>query len=112
MDGWLAITNVSADSQKFYRGRLLARAVMAVQHLDQLGDVILRRVIWHPAHRHAVAFGQRNIEQSRRLFCVFEKQLVKIPKTKQQKRVGRNAFPQPLILLHHGSDCVPHHFTL
>ena len=31
--------------------------------LDQLRDVIMRCVIRHPAHRHAVAFSQRHVQQ-------------------------------------------------
>src|SRR2546430_1631196 len=45
----------------------------ATPRLDQLRDITLCRVIWHAAHRHAVAFLQRDIEQARCLLCVLKK---------------------------------------
>ncbi|KAG0506026.1 MAG: hypothetical protein Udaeo_06050 [Candidatus Udaeobacter sp.] len=65
-------------------------------------------MIRHTAHRHAVALGQRDVQQSRRLLGVIEKHLVEISEPKQQERVRRNAFPQPLVLLHHRSERVLH----
>src|SRR5262249_48430494 len=65
-------------------------------------------MIRHTAHWHAVALGQRHVQQGRRLFRVVEKHLVKIAESKQQERVRRNAFPQPLVLLHHRSKRVLH----
>ncbi|KAG0506490.1 MAG: hypothetical protein Udaeo_01220 [Candidatus Udaeobacter sp.] len=65
-------------------------------------------MIGHTAHRHAVALGQRHVQQSRRLFRVIEKHLVEIAEPEQQERVRRNAFSQPLVLLHHRSERVLH----
>src|SRR5438067_9505265 len=65
-------------------------------------------MIRHAAHRHAVAFSQRNIEQVRCLLCVFKEQLVKITQSEQQKRVSGNAAPQSPVLLHHRSKHVRH----
>ena len=84
----------------------------ALSRFDQLGDVILGGVIGHAAHRHLIALGQRDVEQGRCFLRVFEKQLVKIAQPEKQQRVGRNAFPQPLILLHHGSEALGHALNL
>jgi hypothetical protein len=65
-------------------------------------------MIRHTAHWHAIPPGQRHIKQSRRLLRVVEKHLVEIAEPKQQERVRRNAFSQPLILLHHRSKRVLH----
>src|SRR5262245_23048597 len=65
-------------------------------------------MVRHTAHRYAVALGQRHIQQTRRLFRVIEKHLIEIAEPKQQKRVWRNAFPQPLVLLHHRSERILH----
>jgi hypothetical protein len=68
----------------------------------------LRRVIWNTAHRHAIAFCQRDVQQTRCFFCVLEKELVKISEPKKQQRVVWDATPQPAVLLHHRSKRVLH----
>ena len=76
--------------------------------LDQLRDIILRGMIWHPAHRHAVAFRQRDIQQTSGFLRILEKQLVKIAEPKEQQHIRRDASAQPLVLLHHRSQRVRH----
>ena len=76
--------------------------------LISFANVPVRGMIRHTAHRHVVPLGQRDIQQSRRFFRVLEKHLVKIAQPKKQQRVRRNAFPQPLVLLHHRSKRVLH----
>ena len=80
--------------------------------LDELRDVTWRRVIRHAAHRHAVAMGQREIEQPGRFLGVLEKELVKIAEPKEQQRIRRHAGAQPLVLLHHRGKGVGHGFQL
>src|SRR6187397_3155737 len=65
-------------------------------------------MIRHTAHRHAVALGQCHVQQRRSLLRVVEKHFVEISEPKQQECVRRNAFPQPLVLLHHRSERVLH----
>ena len=65
-------------------------------------------MIGDATHRHAVALGQRYVQERRCFFRVVEKHLVKIAEPKQQQRIGRNAFPQSLVLLHHWRKCVLH----
>jgi hypothetical protein len=79
---------------------------------DQLRNVTWGRVIRHAAHRHFVPLGQRDIQQYRRFLRVFEKQFVKIAQSKKQERVRRDAFPQSLILLHHGGKRILHRSSL
>src|SRR5439155_2224100 len=69
-------------------------------------------MIRHTTHRHAVALGQRDVQKGRRFLRVVEKHLVEIAEPKQQERVRRNAFPQPLVLLHHRSKRVLHNGVL
>src|SRR6478752_3756618 len=69
-------------------------------------------MIRHTTHWHAIAVGQRDIQKGRRFLCVFEKHFVKIAEPKQQECVRRNAFPQPLVLLHHRSKRVLHNGIL
>ena len=72
---------------------------------NQLGQIRFIRVKWHAAHRDVRAFrltalGQRNIQDSRRDFCVIMKQLIKIthPVKKEHIRMRRL---QGQILRHH-----------
>ena len=76
--------------------------------LDEFRDIILSGVIRHAAHRHAVAMGEREIEQTGRFLRVVEKELVEIAQAKEQQRVRRHARAQPLVLLHHWSERVRH----
>src|SRR5439155_10668730 len=69
-------------------------------------------MIRHTTHWHAVALGQRDVQKGRRFLRVVEKHFVKIAEPKQQERVRRNAFPQPLVLLHHRSKRVLHNGIL
>ena len=56
------------------------------------------------AHRHAVARGERQVENLRAGLRVLEKHLVKIAEPEQQQRVlGQFAF-DAAILRHHGSE--------
>src|SRR5262245_13957316 len=80
----------------------------ALSGVDQSANVSLGGVIRHTTHRNAVAFGQRYVQQNRRLLRVIEKHFVEIAEPKQQERVLGNAFPQPLVLLHHRSERVLH----
>ena len=50
---------------------------------NQLRNVILRRVIRHSTHRHAVTLGQCNIEQRGRFFRILEKQFIKVAEPKK-----------------------------
>nr|WP_240435332.1 hypothetical protein [Ralstonia solanacearum] len=73
--------------------------------LDQLGQVLLDRVERHAGHadRQAVggaARGQRDVEQARGLFGVFEEQFVEVAHPVEDKRMGMRRF-QLEILLHH-----------
>ena len=69
-------------------------------------------MIRHTTHWHAIAVGQRDVQKGRRFLRVLEKHFVKIAEPKQQERVRRNAFPQPLVLLHHRSKRVLHNGIL
>src|SRR5271157_303018 len=71
--------------------------LLADRHLesfaDELGDVVLGRMIRHAAHGHGDAFflvarGQRDWQLARRDDGVFEEQLVKIAEAKEDERVG------------------------
>ncbi len=84
----------------------------APPRLDELRDVTWRRVVRHPAHRHAIAMSQREIEQAGSLLGVVEKELVKIAEPKEQQGIRRHAGAQPLVLLHHGGKGVGHGFQL
>jgi GNAT superfamily N-acetyltransferase len=96
--------------------RLRFAGLIANRHasacLDELRDVSSRCVIWHAAHRNAVSFRQRHIEQPRRFLSILEKQFVKIAQPKKQQCVRRNTFPQPLILLHHRGQRVLHRMSM
>src|SRR6266850_1426873 len=69
-------------------------------------------MIRHTTHRDAVALGQRDVQKSRRFLRVLEKHFVKIAEPKKQECVSRNAFPQPLVLLHHRRKRVLHNGVL
>ena len=71
---------------------------------EQSGDVAAGGVIGNAAHGHGAAVGERDVEQSRSVLCVLEKQLVKIPEAEEQQRVaGQFVFDAP-ILRHHRSE--------
>ena len=60
---------------------------------NQLGDVVLRRVIRHAAHRNGdalflVARSQRDLQLLGRDHRVFKEQLVEITQAKEQQRMG------------------------
>ncbi len=60
---------------------------------NQLGDIVLGRVIGHAAHRDGDAFflvarGQRDLQFPGRDHRVFKKQLVEIAQAKEQQRAG------------------------
>ena len=80
----------------------------ATSGVDQPANVSLRGVIRHTTHRHAVPLGQRHIQQSGCFLCVIEKHFVEIAQAKKEQCVGRNASPQPLVLLHHWSERILH----
>ena len=72
--------------------------------LEQSRDVASGGVVGNAAHRHDAAFGERNIEQWRAGFRIFEKEFVKIPEAEEQQRVfGQFAFDAS-ILRHHRSE--------
>ena len=75
---------------------------------NQFGDIILRRVIRHSAHRHTVAFRQRHIQQTSRFLCVLKKQLVKIAQAEKQQHIRRHTPAQSVVLLHHRGNDVRH----
>jgi hypothetical protein len=75
---------------------------------DELCHVGLRCVIRHATHGHAVPLGQCDVEKRGCFLRVFKKQLIKISKAKEQKRISRNAAPQAPILLHHWGERVAH----
>jgi len=71
---------------------------------EQPADVAVGGVMRQAAHRHAVARGERQIENLRARLRVLEKHLVKITEPEQQQRVlGQFAF-DAAILRHHGSQ--------
>ena len=80
----------------------------APPRLEQSSDVILRRVMRDAAHRHEVPFGQRHVENGRRLLRVLEKHLVEIPQPKQQQRIRRQRPADALVLLHHRGQGLGH----
>ncbi len=60
---------------------------------NQLGNVVLGRVVGHTAHRDGDAFflvarGQRDLQFARGDHRVFEEQLVEIAEAKEEQRVG------------------------
>src|SRR6266436_5661165 len=69
-------------------------------------------MIRHTTHWHAVSLGQRDVQKGRRFLRVVEKHLVEIAEPKQQERVRKNAFSQPLVLLHHRRKRVLHNGVL
>ena len=69
--------------------------------LEQPADVGVRGVMRQTAHRHAVARGERKVEDLRAGLGVLEKHLVEITEPEQQQRVlGQFAF-DAAILRHH-----------
>ena len=68
---------------------------------QQLRQIGLRCVMRHPAHRHAIALGQSDVEDRRRLFGVLGEHLVEVaePKEKDRPRLRRL---QTKVLPHHG----------
>ena len=56
------------------------------------------------AHRHAVARGEREVEQLRAGLRVLEKHLVKIAEPEEQQRVLRQFAFDAAILRHHGRE--------
>ena len=75
---------------------------------DQLGDITLRRMIRHAAHRDFVTLGQGEVEQTGGDLRVLEEELVEVTEPKEQQGISRHAGAQPLILLHHRSESVSH----
>ena len=72
--------------------------------LEQPADVGIGGMMRQAAHRHAVARGEREIEELRAGLGVLEKHLVKIAEPEQQQRVlGQFAF-DAAILRHHGRE--------
>ena len=72
--------------------------------LEQPADVGMGRMMRQAAHGHAVARGEREIEELRAGLRILEKHLVEIAEAEQQQRVlGQFAF-DAAILRHHGSE--------
>ena len=80
----------------------------AAAGFDQLRNVVLRRVIRHAAHRDAVSFRQRDVEQGRRVLRIVEEHLVEVAEAEKEQGVRRHAGAQPLILLHHRRERFGH----
>ena len=72
--------------------------------LHQLGDVIVRRMVGHAAHRHRVAAGQRDIEDRRGGLRVVEEHLVEIAQPVEQQHVVRQRSAHRLVLRHHRGE--------
>ena len=79
---------------------------------QQFADVRFGRVMWNPAHRDAVAIGQREVEQLRPGLGVIEKHLVKIAQPEQQQRIRRNLVFDAPILLHHRRQAIARRFAI
>ena len=67
-------------------------------------DVIIRRMKRQAAHRHAVARGEREIDQLRTGLRVLEKQFLKVAEAEEQQCVLRQFAFDAAILRHHGSE--------
>ena len=72
-----------------------------LSRVDQFGDVAFGRVIGNPAHRDALAFGQRHIKNRGSDLRVVEEHLVKIAQAKQQDGIMGDLPLNAVILLHH-----------
>ena len=70
--------------------------------LQQARDVGVRRVERDAAHRHVLAFGERDVEQARALRRVVEEQLVEIAEPEEQQRVLGQLRLDLAVLRHHG----------
>jgi hypothetical protein len=71
---------------------------------EDAGDVAVGGVMRQAAHRHAVARGEREVEQLRAGLRVLEKHLVKIAEAEEQQRVLRQFAFDAAILRHHGRE--------
>ena len=70
--------------------------------LQQARDVGVRRVERNAAHRHVLAFGERDVEQARALRRVVEEQLVEVTETEEQQGVLGQLRLDLAVLRHHG----------
>ena len=79
--------------------------LLADSHLasgpQQLRQVGLRGVMGNAAHRHAVAFRERDVQDRRGLLRVLGEHLVEVPEPKEQDRTRLRRL-QAQILPHHG----------
>ena len=75
---------------------------------DQLRNIILRSMIRHSTHRHAVTLGQCNVEQRSRFFRILEKQFIKVAQPKEQEHIRWHTGAHPLVLLHHRGKRIGH----
>ena len=98
-----------APHQPLRRRRILD--LVADRHakpvLDQLRDVPLGRVIWHPAHRRlrrvaAVTRRQNEIEQRRRALRILVEHLVKIAEPVKENGIRDLALDLEVLLEHRG----------
>src|SRR5271157_3234571 len=85
----LALHQLLGDTRVFH---LLADRYLE-SFADELGDVVLGRVIWDAAHGHGdalflVARGQRDLQLARGDDRVLEEQLVEVAQAKEDERVG------------------------
>ena len=76
----------------------------AFSGLEQAGDVALRGVVGHAAHRGAAAFGEGDVEDRRGGFRVLEEHLVEVAEPVKQDDVGGQGLPHGLVLGHHGGQ--------
>ena len=73
--------------------------------LDESRQIVFQRMKRHTRHHHRLparlpALRERDVEQSRGLLGICEKQLVKIPHAIKHQRIGK-VFFQMQVLLHH-----------
>ena len=79
----------------------LLRNRHALPSLHQAANIPFRAVVRHPAHRNAVALGQRQAQNGGSLLGVLKEHLIKIPQPEKQQDVLRQALLHAKVLIHH-----------
>jgi len=73
--------------------------------LEQPPDVVPGGVVGQAAHGHAVALGERQLEQLGRVDGILEEHLVEVPQPEEQQGILREFAPDPAVLRHHRGQC-------
>ena len=94
----------SFDELAWFRlGRLLGDSD-ALASLDESGDVRFRRMPRDAAHRHEMAFRERDVQDGRGGLRILEKHFVKVTEPIEQNDVRGQSPAHGLVLGHHRSE--------